>query len=245
MEHIEIDLNDIFSDMILKKDLTENERICPVCKGTGVVKTNQKYGLTDDESELAKKELFPYNNETLSFCPNCFNGVIRICKYCGKQIPKPYINKCDCSTYIQLQEEKKKSEYQKTIEKAKKVKYTKDIDCFYDDKNNVFFYEIDDFCDYYYNLYLDDNENLSFNEFFNQNMPNQLWVCEKSKIKLDAESIIESACEDLHDDAYSCIDDINDLQNYLDEWCNKQSGTITFFPCYKEYVEVERNWFDD
>ena len=43
MKHINIDLNTILSGT-LEKDLIDNEAICPVCQGTGVVKANNIYG---------------------------------------------------------------------------------------------------------------------------------------------------------------------------------------------------------
>jgi len=33
------------------------------------------------------------------------------------------------------------------------------------------------------------------------------------------------------------------LQNMLDEWCNKQTGTRTVYPNYKKYVRVRKEWF--
>lgn len=54
---------------------------------------------------------------------------------------------------------------------------------------------------------------------------------------------IADACEELHDDAYENIDDIDELQKYLDTWCDKQSGTTTYYPCYRMYVEVTKDLF--
>ena len=33
------------------------------------------------------------------------------------------------------------------------------------------------------------------------------------------------------------------LQNMLDEWCKKQTGTRTVYPNYKKYVRVRKEWF--
>ena len=35
-----------------------------------------------------------------------------------------------------------------------------------------------------------------------------------------------------------------ELQEFLDKWCAKQTGTTTYYPCYKEYVRVQKEWFD-
>lgn len=65
-------------------------------------------------------------------------------------------------------------------------------------------------------------------------------------MNMDAEDIIANACEELHEDAYENISqsDIGELQSYLDEWCKKQTGTNTYYPCYKEYVKVQKKWFE-
>lgn len=63
---------------------------------------------------------------------------------------------------------------------------------------------------------------------------------------MDADGIIDSACDDLHEDARDNISgqDQKELQDFLDKWCEKQSGTITYYPCYREYVKVEKEWFN-
>ena len=78
------------------------------------------------------------------------------------------------------------------------------------------------------------------------NLPEVLWICEEIDISMDAANIIEDACEELHEDAYDSISgkDIDELQNFLDKWCGKQTGTNTCFPSYKEYIKVKEEWFD-
>lgn len=34
------------------------------------------------------------------------------------------------------------------------------------------------------------------------------------------------------------------LQNMLDVWCKKQTGTRTVYPNYKKYVRVRKEWFE-
>lgn len=72
----------------LQKDLTENEKICPVCHGLGIVSRDNIFGLKGDTSEAAKKSMFPYKHQSLFPCPNCYNGVINVCEFCGKQLDK-------------------------------------------------------------------------------------------------------------------------------------------------------------
>lgn len=76
MKHISInvleEIKNIFPDT-LEKDLQDNEEICPVCHGLGVVLDNNIYGIKGDTSEASKKLRFPYNHQAIKFCPNCFN----------------------------------------------------------------------------------------------------------------------------------------------------------------------------
>lgn len=243
MKHISIDLTKMFSGT-LEKDLMENEAICPVCDGTGVVKRNNVYSIKDDTSETAKGNLFPYNHQSLGPCPNCYNGVIKLCEFCGKQISREYINRCNCEQYKENEANKKRIRYQETIDKAKKIGWDSASEYVYDEKSNRFFSDEDEFADYYWDLYqCGDHGYQNFDEYFENEIPKVLWDCEKTRIKINAESIAQDACEDLHEDAYSNIDGLNELQSYLDAWCDKQSGTTTFYPCYSSYIEVTKDLF--
>lgn len=244
IKHVSIDLKNVLSGT-LEKDLSENEAICPVCNGTGVVKRNNVYGIVGDTSEVAKKKHFPYNHQALSLCPNCYNGVIRLCEYCGKPIGKNYISKCGCEQYKKKEAEKQKIKYQKKIDKAKKVDWCSASYYVYDEQSDKYFLDEDEFTEYYWDLYQEGIHFCkSFDEYFNNEVPKVLWCCKEEKIKLDAGDIVEYACEDLHEDAYQRVDGMNELQKFLDEWCSKQSGTITYYPDYKEYVEVTRGLFN-
>ena len=89
-----------------------------------------------------------------------------------------------------------------------------------------------------------DHDCSNFDEYFEKYIPKVLWNCEEVKISMDADSIIENACEELHDDARDNIFDEKELQEFLNNWCAKQTGTTTYCPCYKEYVKVKKEWFD-
>ena len=67
--------------------------------------------------------------------------------------------------------------------------------------------------------------------------PFRLWTTTKESIHLDAATIVEEACEDLHEDAvYSC--NVKELQKLLDKWCNEQYGTSSVLLNKKEYVKI-------
>lgn len=226
----------------LEKDLQDNEAICPVCHGLGVVLDNNIYGIKGDTSEAAKKSRFPYNHQAIKFCPNCYNGVITLCEYCGKPLPRGRL-KCDCEQQKAKDKEEKRIKYQETIEKTKEV-YISDLPgdtWFYDEQTDDYFSDIECFVDSY-----KDNIEFKNDEEMIANLPPVLWVCDSTDISMDAGSIVEDACEELHEDALDNIpyEDMKELQKLLDEWCKKQTGTSTVYPCYKEYVRVQKEWFD-
>lgn len=246
MEHISINVSEEIKNILpetLEKDLRDHEEICSVCHGLGVVIDNNIYGIEDDTSEAAKRSMFPYNHQAIKFCPNCFNGVISLCQYCGKQIPKGSIESCDCEQYKAKEEEEKRIKYQEKISKAEEVDI-EDIDSdmwFYDEYMDDFFSDVDSFVD----AYKDFDEYASDEEMMN-NLPEVLWLTDPVDISMDADDIIASACEDLHEDAYENIssEDTKELQNMLDEWCEKQTGTRTVYPNFKKYVKVRKEWFE-
>ena len=181
VKHISIDLSKMFSGT-LEKDLDENKVICPVCKGLGVVKRNNVFGIDGDTSEEAKKKLFPYNNQSLSPCPNCYNGVVELCRFCGKQIERGYIGKCDCEEYKNHVAAKKKLRYQQTINNAKRVDWNSISEYVYDKKSDRFFANEDEFADYYWDLYQEGEHCCrNFDEYFENEVPKVLWCCESQK----------------------------------------------------------------
>lgn len=245
MKHVSINVSEEIKNILpetLEKDLQDNEEICSVCHGLGVVLDNNVYGIKGDTSEAAKKSMFPYNHQAIKFCPNCFNGVIRLCKYCGKQIRKGSIDYCDCEQYKAKEEKEKRIKYQEKISKAEELDI-KNIDSdmwFYDEQTDDYFSDIDSFVD----AYKDFDEYESDEEMMN-NLPEVLWLTVPVDISMDADSIIESACEELHEDASENIsgEDRKELQDMLDKWCKKQTGTRTVYPNYKKYVRVRKEWF--
>ena len=217
---------------ILIKDLTEHERICPVCNGLGMIIENNIYGIKGDKSEAGRKYYFPYKHQALSFCQSCYNGVQRLCPYCGQ----PYKNKaylhCDCEGQKKVDEEKRIKKWNETVTNAVAVD-EKDVDTMlYCEEFDKYYDTVDDFFDDYACNYED-------MEVYNK--PERLWVTSDRKIFIDASYIIENACEDLYEDARDNISDkdIKQLQSFLDNWCKKQIGTTTYDPCYKQYVKID------
>ena len=115
----------------------------------------------------------------------------------------------------------------------------------YDEESEQYFCDEFSFVDHWWDLYKEgDHDCSNFDEYLEKYIPKVLWNCEEVKISMDADSIIENACEELHEDARDNISDEKELQEFLDKWCAKQTGTTTYYPCYKEYVKVQKEWFD-
>ena len=92
--------------------------------------------------------------------------------------------------------------------------------------NNGFFYDLND-------LY-------KYCEDAGEELPDYVWGTQTDMIHIDADSIVEQACEDLHEDAYYSIDykDIKDLQKMLDDWCKEQTCTVTYYPDYRYAIKI-------
>ena len=112
---------------ILIKDLTEHERICPVCNGLGMRIENNIYGIKGDDSEAGRREHFPYKHQALSFCRSCYNGVQRLCPYCGQPYKNQGYTHCDCAGQKNADKEKSIKEWNEKFSKAVEVD-EKDVD---------------------------------------------------------------------------------------------------------------------
>lgn len=219
---------------ILIKDLAEHERICPVCNGLGMRIEDNIYGIKGDTSEVGRKYLFPYKHQALSFCQSCYNGVQQLCPYCGQPYKNQAYMHCDCEGQKKADEEERLKKWNEKVTKAVSID-EKDV--------NTMLYceEFDEYYDTVDNFFEDYAANYEDEEVYNK--PERLWVTSVEKISIDAYSIIENACEGLHEDAMENIDekDIAELEEFLDNWCKKQTGTTTYYPCYKQYVVIDWN----
>lgn len=245
IKHISLNIAEEIKKILpptLEKDLQDDEIICPVCHGLGIIKQDYNFGVKENDSEKIFK-LNWYDNEYLTLCPHCYFGRLKTCKYCGKVLPKS-VNRCDCKDFLEHEREKQRIKYQETIDKAKEIDLKDASYYMYDEQSEKYFFDEGEFVDYYLQEYKDGSGGCSnFNEFFEYEVPKVLWNCEETKISMDADSIIDNACEELHEDARDNISDEKELQEFLDKWCAKQGGTTTYYPCYREYVRVQKEWF--
>lgn len=217
-----VKISESFAELIGKelfKDLAEHEGICPLCHGTGMVIRDNPYGLEGDPDKQAG--LFPYKHQSIIPCPNCYNGVVRYCPDCGKQLKRSYL-KCDCSAEKQREREEKRRRYQEAIAKAEKhepdelysFKYA------YSDwitqHNEGYFSDWQEFFDAWHDFVAGcEEDGISVLE-----RPKYVWGTEPIEMQLDASDILESACEDLYEDAICDIGDpaIKEMQDYLNTW---------------------------
>ena len=111
----------------------------------------------------------------------------------------------------------------------------KDVDIMlYCEEFDEYYETVDDFFDDYACSHEEDGDE----------RPVRLWVTSVEKIFVDAANVIENACSDLHEDAYERCDE-GSLQKLLDDWCKEQTGTTTYYPCYKQYVEIDWNQYSE
>ena len=216
-----IKVSEGFAELLGKelfKDLAEHEGICPQCHGTGMVVRNHPYGLEGDPDK--KVGVFPYNHQSIIPCPNCYNGVVRYCPDCGKQLKRSYL-KCDCEAEQQRERDEKKRKYQDAIEKAEKHEPNElcKFKCGYSDwinHNDGYFFDWQEFFGAWHDFVCEcEADGITVPE-----RPVYVWGTEEIEMNLDAGSIIESACEELYDEAMSNIDSsaIKEMQDYLNLW---------------------------
>lgn len=213
----------------LIKDLQEHERICPICHGLGMRIENNVYGIRGDKSEAGQREHFPYKHQALSFCQSCYNGVQKLCSYCGEPYKQRGYCHCDCEGQKKADKEKRMMKWEETVVKANEVQESDVTTYLYCEEFDSYYSEVNDFFEEYEREYSDE-------EIYTK--PERLWVCDVSEISINAADVLETACSDLHEDAYKNCDK-DSLQEFFDGWCKKQSGTTTYYPCYKEYVIID------
>ena len=219
---------------ILIKNLTEHERICPVCNGLGMRIEDNIYGIKGDTSEAGRKYRFPYEHQALSFCQSCYNGVQSLCPYCGQPYKNQAYLHCDCEGQKKADEEERIKKWNEKVANAVEVNEGDVNTMLYCEEFDEYYDTVDDFFDDYYN-YSDEDIH---------NRPERLWVTSVEKIFIDAANVIEDACTSLHEDAYEQCDE-KSLQELLDDWCKEQTGTTTYYPCYKQYVVIDWSKYTD
>lgn len=199
-------------------ELKENQIHCDFCGGIGWVLKDEKW---------------------LESCPHCSKGVIDCCPRCGKPYAKRYIHICDNPECIEYERNQRaKEDARKEAERYTRAEHLEPDGVF--EKFTMLY------SDYYpYN----EGYFIGWDEFFDEwkeqedldtKRPEYVWATYPIEMSIDAIDILENATSELHEDAMSNIrdNDIKKLQDYLDNWCKKQTGTTTYYVDYSKAVMI-------
>lgn len=229
-----VNVADAFAELIGKKivkDLHDNEDLCPVCHGTGLCIEDNPYGLSDDPDKRAG--FFPYKHQSIKFCRNCYNGVVRYCPDCGKQLPRAR-TMCDCDAANQRRQQEADRKEKERFEKAEKHEPSALGARFVMAQSDFFPYNEGYFSDWeeFFDSWNEDRE-----EFMEK--PIYVWGTEEVEMSFDASSIVSMACEDMYEDAYDDIGTaaIEEMQRYLDEW-KKKYGHKSYMQTTKHAIRI-------
>ena len=214
----------------LEKDLIKTEyyteEICERCHGTGIVLANNPFGLSEEKSAVR----FPYKQQSLTFCPDCYNGIRKKCKMCGELIPRGMLIH-NCKEVKGIEKKKKEEEEKKRIDSLpwSVVEETKEINYFSDlfPYNEGYFQSFEEFFDA-----IDDEEI--------KERPEYCFGVIEIPFRIDAESVVESACEDSYDDALDHVGNIKSLQKVIDEWIEKNGPGSSYV--WNKNVKVRIPW---
>jgi hypothetical protein len=195
--------------------LKENQIHCDFCSGTGWVLRDEKW---------------------LESCPRCSRGVIDVCPSCGAPYEARYIHRCKNPECINNDEkllaERRQQEELKRYESAEHLEPTSSFEALFSENyshNEGYFFDwtdfFEDWCDNH-----DDNDP----------RPTYVWSTYPVQINLDAYCIVENATEELWEGALDSISDsdMKELQEYLNKWCENQTGTTTYYPDYSKTVRI-------
>ncbi|MGF7012007.1 hypothetical protein M2146_002561 [Lachnospiraceae bacterium PF1-22] len=159
-------------------------------------------------------------------CNKCQGrGLIDLCKLCGRPT-NGYCRSEKC------EEERRQREESRRYEKAIKMKF-EDVP---DEHKEMMFSDV-----YSGDGYFTDFEELfEYCDDLDIPYPKYVWSTSSMDITLDAQDIVERACEELHEDAFEQIKDLDELQDFLDVWCAKQKGTTCYVDDGKYAIEVPK-----
>jgi len=198
----------------LKKDLMENEVICEHCNGTGLEIRDNIYGIKGDTTNIGVH--FPYKHQSISFCRYCYNGVQEKCSNCGSLRGK-MDRECSCGYSERKRHEewrRKEDERWNRVAKIPIYEAWEKYACLYVNTVDRFVFSQEELDNLIIEYELDDSLL-------------RIYATEEKCINLDAQNIIDNACDELHEDAIENCDIIS-LQGILDEWCKKQTGTKSY-----------------
>lgn len=236
MEQKIIDATKYFQSLFgeLIKDLHETdeykEELCEHCKGTGLTLYDNPYGLSEEKRVGV---LFPYKHQAIGFCPHCYNGVVRRCKRCGELIPRGWL-KHNCPEQRKVDEEKKEKEEKNFLDSlreatAGEIAGQRMLYSEYYPYNEGYFEDFDEFFDTWESEHEDEDPKPEF-----------CFGTDTAGFSIDAESIVENACEDLYEGAFEDCSHIDELQSAIDDWAKKYGPGDSY--CYHRRFKIRIPW---
>ena len=219
---------DISFNLKLQKDLQEHEIICSHCGGTGLQVDDNPFGLKSENSKIH----FPHKQQTIVGCRYCYNGVQSKCLHCGKILDRG-TSQCNCEG---VKQERIKERYNKDLEtwnKAKKISFeeaSEKYEMLYIHEHDKYI-NVEDFEEWIHDKG-DEKDEVKLLKVYGTHVID---------ISIDAYSVIEDACSDLHEDAMDNISDKDqkELQTLLDQWCeNNKAGTTTYYADFNVGIKL-------
>ncbi len=222
----------------LQKDLQEGEVICTTCKGLGVVVVDNQFGLREEGELIDYSNLFPYKKQSISFCPDCYSGVRKLCKYCGQPGSRGYIypeRSCQCEGAAQQRRDEQWKKGMEFYQKAEKLTLAQaieqGIEMVYIDGGEKYV-TINDLEEEIYEILSDDIENGVI-----------VYATTAKVLTLDAAEIVSDECEsqEMYEDFCSSIPDalISELQEHMDSFCEDLKNNKTYWADYRMVIVVD------
>lgn len=241
-DHIKTEYIDVTITHKLKKDMQLNEEICKDCNGLGIKIYHNHYGLTIDGQKLGNS-YFPFDKESLYWCPSCYNGVRKRCEFCNEFVPKGRIY-CSCDKSLTSRGQ---AQWQKKLDiwnRADKISYTEALNKFemvYVDSWNEYIMkdDLEKQFEYWVDLNWDSEDIEGLKEIL---LNLKIYGTNKTHAIFDADSILENAMENLHEDAYVSPSIKNELQELLDGISEKiKNSTTTYNVDYSIGIQLTEN----
>jgi len=105
----------------ITKDLQPHERVCTACRGLGAIKRDMPFAMRGP-GEAGHG--FPYHQEYVGPCPNCYNGIEKLCEFCAEPLYKGYTSGaywCNCKEASDERSRTAKDKEAARMAKAKRV----------------------------------------------------------------------------------------------------------------------------
>lgn len=210
---------DVNFEATFEKHLQENEEICEVCNGLGMTIDDNPFGIRG----IKANKTFPFNNQALSFCSSCYNGVRKRCEHCHELIAKGW-TKCNCETVKKQKDEQQEIEAKERWNKIPKISLEHAL-------ANYGMLYVEDFDEYVAsNAFEDWIEYQRDEDGYFEPKDLRIYVTRCESLYLSATDIVENALEELHEDAEVSNEATEQLQSFLDQWCKRNGGgTQTYY----------------